>query len=249
MGNSPPSSPRGNSKRDHPPPVQYANTSAPVQGQVVAPPTYDDCVGTTTKLQKDGAWAPRRSIPNTSPVPYHEPRAGKFPEGILFVLGTDMRREQYLNPLSRGRCEVKASSVQVGMLGTLVEHEVGYFSTADDPSPWIQVSFQVGVSVYPDHYVLGGCDVGHRDDMMRSWMLEGSMDGSDWEVLRQHQNEECFVDADRFRGPKGWQCFSLPPRGPFRHFRVTHTGTTANGGHEMLVSAFEVFGHIHVEEE
>eukprot|EP00656_Telonema_subtile_P000545 TRINITY_DN10251_c0_g1_i6.p1 TRINITY_DN10251_c0_g1~~TRINITY_DN10251_c0_g1_i6.p1 ORF type:complete len:163 (-),score=27.03 TRINITY_DN10251_c0_g1_i6:101-589(-) len=158
-----------------------------------------------------------------------------------------MNKEAYFNPLSRGRCLVTASSVQVGILPTLVENSVGYFTTQEEPQPWFQVRLNVTHKFYPDHYVLGGSETGHRDDMMRSWALEGSMDGEAWELLREHREEQCFTDAEQFCGPKGWQCFSLPPTGPFRYFRIRHTGVTLGGNHALLASGFELFGHLVVD--
>jgi hypothetical protein len=215
---------------------------------------YSEFEGSTQSLQNKHDVPPppplpRKDIPQGAiPVLFETPPSGKYPRGVFHVLGTDMHSESYFNPLSRNSCSVNASSVQVGILATLVENAVGYFSTEDEHSPWFEVSLGPLMRLYPDHYVIGGSETGHRDDMMRDWILEGSLDGETGELIREHRDEQCFVDTQGPCGPKGWQCFSLPPSGPYRHFRLKHTGVTISGSRAMQCSAFEVFGHLVVEE-
>eukprot|EP00656_Telonema_subtile_P000544 TRINITY_DN10251_c0_g1_i5.p1 TRINITY_DN10251_c0_g1~~TRINITY_DN10251_c0_g1_i5.p1 ORF type:complete len:259 (-),score=25.86 TRINITY_DN10251_c0_g1_i5:108-884(-) len=141
-----------------PPPV--------VDGYPIAPPSYDACSGSTQAPEKNDT-LPRKDIPGGIPVLFDQPSGGSHPKGLFHFLGTDMNKEAYFNPLSRGRCLVTASSVQVGILPTLVENSVGYFTTQEEPQPWFQVRLNVTHKFYPDHYVLGGSETGHRDDMMR----------------------------------------------------------------------------------
>merc|ERR1711977_97229 len=227
---------------------RHSNNSTPaavVQGYPSAPPPYSDDLDSKAELPP----LPRKDIPkNAVPVPFEHPTGGSHPKGVLYLLGTDGGKSNYLNPLARGKCEVFSSSVEVGILATLVENAVGYFSTNDEACPWFQVSLGVNHQVYPEHYVLGGCETGHRDDMMRSWKLEASLDGENWDLLTQHASEEYFTDSGRYCGPKGWHCFRVPPSGPYRHFRLSHTGTTISGSRSLLASGFEVFGHLATEE-
>merc|ERR1712086_289128 len=82
-----------------------------------------------------------------------------------------------------------------------------------------------------------------RDDPDFTWEKVKDYEQK-WDVLSAHQMDPSFVDADRSCGPKGWRCFPLPSAGPYRYFRVRHTGTTIGGSRAMAFSGFELFGYL-----
>jgi len=202
-----------------------------------APPPY--CSDGSLTAKEGLPPLPRKDVPKGAiSIPFvHSGR--DHPKGIMHWLGTDGLQSSYLNPLSRGKCEVTASSIDVGILPTLVANDVGIFSTSDADRPWFMVSLDVGLAVYVDHYVLGGSETGRADDMMRDWVLEGSNNAEQWHLLRQHTADPVFLNA-----PNGWECFAVAPAEGYRHFRISHTGVTLSGSRSLLASGFELFGHL-----
>jgi len=245
MGNEPSNQTNDTAKREQDVPVATVVPGHPAS----APPAYqvvEPCLGSTHSLQKADNPPPRSDIPPTAlPVHFENPsKRDAYPKGILYQLGAEGGKCAYNNPHAARKCEVTTSTVDIGIKDALVDNCVGIFVTQDEPSSWFQVSLRVTYRVYPEHYVIGGNETAHRDDMPQSWVLEASNDEQKWDVLSAHQMDPSFVDADRSCGPKGWRCFPLPSAGPYRYFRVRHTGTTIGGSRAMAFSGFELFGYL-----
>ncbi|EKX55149.1 hypothetical protein GUITHDRAFT_51957, partial [Guillardia theta CCMP2712] len=103
---------------------------------------------------------------------------------------------------------------------------------------WICIDFGTAISVSPTHYSLrhGRID---REDMLRSWNLEGSLDMSCWHILSQHVNDETL------RRPMQLETFDvkLPQLGnTYRYLRLVMTGKNSSGNHSLSVSGLEVYG-------
>merc|ERR1711865_534795 len=218
-----------------------------------APPAYqtvEPCMGSASmNTTKAPPPPPRKDIPASAiPIQFSPPTKDRYPKGILYQLGTEGGKSSYSNPNAARKCEVSSSNVETGILNAIVENCVGTFVTQDEPNTWLQVSLGITFQAYPEHYVIGGDETGHRDDMPQSWVLEASNDQLSWHLLREHTMDPSFTDADHYCGPKGWQCYPLPPTGPFRHFRIRHTGSTAAGSGALSFSGFELFGHLVIHE-
>jgi hypothetical protein len=83
--------------------------------------------------------------------------------------------------------------------------------------------------VYPTHYTIRTCD-------LKSWVVEGSLDGDNWtEIDRQTDNQD-FKD--------GWNKVSFTVSKPVesRFIRLTLTDKTHHGRDSLYLAAVEFFG-------
>merc|ERR1712194_732584 len=53
---------------------------------------------------------------------------------------------------------------------------------------WASIEFVGDVMVKPTKYTLSHSS-GHSNDYLRSWVFEGSRDGAQWTVFREHSND------------------------------------------------------------
>jgi BTB/POZ domain len=137
----------------------------------------------------------------------HEYVADFDQRGILYHIGTEDGTAPWQNPHLKRRVQVIASSIAVGEQHELLNRgDVALLNelwTRDVPASWFTIDFGFALSqgpsrddkprtyyaVSPTAYSLrhGG---NYRADLLRSWDLQASQDGSTWTVLRRHRGEE-----------------------------------------------------------
>jgi hypothetical protein len=102
-----------------------------------------------------------------------------------------------------------------------------FFST-NEPNQWVMWDFHKR-RVRSTHYTI-------YSSLMKSWMVEGSLDGRVWtELDRQTDNED-------FKCGLGTASFAVSNSAECRFIRLTQTGKN-HGDHDFLdVYAFEFFG-------
>jgi hypothetical protein len=90
--------------------------------------------------------------------------------------------------------------------------------------PWICWDFRE-MRICPTHYAI-------RADYLKSWVVEGSLDGSSWtEIDRTAQDFR--VPGMSFRVSNGTEC---------RFIRLTQTGDAFNSNDFVTIIAVEFFG-------
>merc|ERR1712228_717481 len=60
-----------------------------------------------------------------------------------------------------------------------------------EPHPWFVVDFGDKMSVRPTHYSLE--HAASHFGLMRGWNFEGSQDGENWVILKQHLNDNSLA--------------------------------------------------------
>eukprot|EP00960_Hanusia_phi_P073709 768070-Hanusia_phi.AAC.4 len=186
-------------------------------------------------------------------VPYLRDESGRRSRGIFHWISTNGFQHDWVNPCEPERFRhlrlslLLADNVTLtsGQLGELVKLGTQFdqcmpMSTDDVAGAWIVIDFGTAISVSPTHYSLrhGRID---REDMLRSWNLEGSQDLSNWHILSQHINDETI------RRPMQLETFEvkLPQLGnTYRYLRLVMTGRNSSGNHSLSVSGLEVYGRI-----
>jgi hypothetical protein len=103
-----------------------------------------------------------------------------------------------------------------------------YFSSNDRPCEWICWNFGqklIGLT----HYTIKALG-------LKSWVLEGSMDGASWMATDWQMDRHDFDDA--------WNAASFPASvpGEFRFIRLTQTDTAHKGENLLALHALEFFG-------
>jgi hypothetical protein len=98
-----------------------------------------------------------------------------------------------------------------------------------DPRQWVCRDFHERF-IRPTHYTIWAW-------ILNSWVAEGSLDGNSWtEIDRQPSRGIC---RSLFEDPLS---FAVPNPAEFRFIRLTHTGETGRGRHELSLYAAEFFG-------
>lgn len=79
--------------------------------------------------------------------------------------------------------------------------------------------------------------VTYDTEALRNWKLEGSVNGSQWDLLRLHTNDKALA----LKGATA--TWPLQPAGRFyRMFRLMQTGPNSNNNFYMCCSGFEAYG-------
>ena len=121
--------------------------------------------------------------------------------GVIYHLATaGGTRPEWTNPHDAGVVTVSFSSdggtgVQL-FVGNKVPEAGDHCHTANQPSSWMCVSLN-GKRVVPSGYVLSTCGhgIGGGGYLLRTWRLEGSMDGTAWTTLREHPDDGTLTQA------------------------------------------------------
>jgi hypothetical protein len=118
----------------------------------------------------------------------------------------------------------------------VVDHGTkGFFSSKEERNAYIQFDFK-DKRISPTFYTLQSRDLleGHH---MKSWVLQGSVDGESWVLLDEHE------DSTDFHGKAfATVTYLVETTEEFRILRVAQMGVTTYGTHYLQMSAFEVFG-------
>ena len=165
--------------------------------------------------------------------------------GILHHIGTRGGTAAYRNPHELG--EVVSSCSSPGYrakVDVFVQHAhaTPVFSyTSNTPQSWMAVDLGEGRSLVVDHYCLRADehDASHK---LRSWELQGSLDGQTWQTLRAHQNDTSLplqaMSTAAWSVDAGAQAF--------RHFRIYQTGANSSVGtpsaHHLMCAGIELYG-------
>ena len=172
--------------------------------------------------------------------------------GILFHIGTRGKTAPWQNPAlmgpDQGGIAVTRSSECVGKASDAAGRSPCDSYTHNFPGSWWQFDFGAARRVLPTHYTLR-----HSNNpdcaqyVLRSWRLEGSLDGAQWAPLDSHAD-----DAALAAQPDAHHTFAVAtpdggghPQGQpggWRFLRVLMTGPSPNGNHHLMLSGFEVYG-------
>jgi E3 ubiquitin-protein ligase HECTD1 len=102
------------------------------------------------------------------------------------------------------------------------------FRSQDEPGQWICWDFGE-LRVRPTHYTI-------RAYSLKSWVVEGSLDGSSWtEIDRQTDNQD-------FKDHANTASFAVSNPSDFRFIRLTQTDKNHMGADDLYLVAVEFFG-------
>ena len=168
--------------------------------------------------------------------------------GVLHLLGTRGRTVPYTNPQTTGRVIVTVSSLLAGPynldgVGGFIDHArptaqnqngnwtnnaAGSFVVVQLPLPLVATEYTVR----------HGNSAGYA---LRNWNLEGSNDGVDWVVLRQHVNDTTLTVAEYSTAT--WDV-NNPDRLAFSRFRIITTGFDSSGTQYLSMAGLELYGRV-----
>jgi hypothetical protein len=101
------------------------------------------------------------------------------------------------------------------------------FGSKYEPDQWICWDFRER-RVSPIQYTIW-------TQSLKSWVLEGSVNGVDWVEIDQHTDEQMFKSAQK-------ASFPVAARVECRYIRLTQTGKNHNNGNFLSLRGVEFFG-------
>jgi hypothetical protein len=111
-----------------------------------------------------------------------------------------------------------------------------YFCTNIEVNSWICYDFK-NMRIKPTHYSIRS----RRDSNsyhLRSWTLEGSMDGQSWQELDRRENNTALNSQG------ATATFSISQSSEIEMVRLRQLSQNSNGTHQLVVNALELFGII-----
>ena len=164
--------------------------------------------------------------------------------GVLYWLGTNGRTTGYTNPHTSRK--VVVSSTPQGFEPSTIEWFIGHAIPPGESNQGYMytqnvagafVSVQLPAPMVITRYTLRH-DAHGGSRVLRNWNFEGSTDGVEWVLLRQHVNDTSL--AEQKHSTASWD---VNPNGlAFSHFRVIMTGAKASGSNHLMMAGLELYG-------
>lgn len=137
----------------------------------------------------------------------------------------------------------KRSSDAHGHAMDIFNHSTGTHSgTENKEHSWWQIDLGEDVLVFPNHYALRH---GSQNGLaaISNWKLEGSRDGNNWKVLREHKNERGWCKKRQAVYPFYTGSWAIEgPIDAVRYLRIYQTGKNSAGDYALYLSGIEVYG-------
>uniref|UniRef100_A0A0D9ZXR9 BTB domain-containing protein n=1 Tax=Oryza glumipatula TaxID=40148 RepID=A0A0D9ZXR9_9ORYZ len=140
--------------------------------------------------------------------------------GVIYYAGTSFGKHQWINPVLAKNITVTASSPN---------------SRYTDPKALVSKNYQLMCNYYTV-----------RQDgsatFMRSWVLQGSMDGRSWTSLHVHEDDQTICQPGQFAS---WPITGQTALLPFRFFRVmlTAPATGVSNTWNLCICFLELYGY------
>ncbi|KAJ6708628.1 hypothetical protein OIU74_009853 [Salix koriyanagi] len=169
--------------------------------------------------------------------------------GVLYFAGTSYGKHQWINPILTKRITITASSPPSRYTDpkALVSRTYQGTSFAGPRMEGGHIHAWWMIDIGQDHQLMCNHYTLRQDGsraFIRSWNLQGSLDGKTWTNLRVHENDQTICKAGQFAS---WPITGPQALLPFRFFRVVLTGPTtdASNPHNLCICFLELYGYFH----
>jgi hypothetical protein len=95
-----------------------------------------------------------------------------------------------------------------------------------------------GRRIVPTHYAIRTYAGNHGSNHLKSWLIEASTDGDNWQEVDRRENN------DDLNGAYAALVFPVARGRPCRFIRLVNVGRNHFGYDCLMVTAWEVFGHL-----
>ncbi|RCV19754.1 hypothetical protein SETIT_4G001000v2 [Setaria italica] len=170
--------------------------------------------------------------------------------GVIYYAGTSFGKHQWMNPVLAKNITVVASSPNSRHTDPKALVSKNYQGTCF-AGPCIEDGKKISwwmVDIGQDHQLMCNYYTVRQDGsttFMRSWVLQGSMDGRNWTSLRVHEEDATICHPGQFAS---WPVVGPPALLPFRFFRVALTGPAAGGSvsnaWNLCICFLELYGYL-----
>jgi hypothetical protein len=178
--------------------------------------------------------APRTQFPFTS----DPPKSGKMPAGGVIA---HLTAKYGGNLHDNGAVEITASSVGHSDCTPRNAADLGnkdsYFCSDDKPGQWISWDFKA-LRIEPTHYTIQTYDGDPNYYHLKSWVVEGSDDGTSWTEIDRRKNNSNLT------AKLAVKTFAVVRSGSFCRIRLRQNGRNHSRNNCLILTAFEVFGAV-----
>lgn len=159
--------------------------------------------------------------------------------GVLYFLGTQMGQKNWMNPAEQNLIKIYPSSLAPNSepATAVAGREAVRCVTRNIPNSFFIIDLKTA-SVIPNYYSLrhySSWDV----EALRHWVIEGSVDGKKFTILRNHVDDETLRQKGQVAA---WKIDSSQQR--YRLFRIRQTGLNSNKHNYLALSGFEIYGQL-----
>ncbi|XP_062227782.1 BTB/POZ domain-containing protein At2g30600 isoform X2 [Phragmites australis] len=167
--------------------------------------------------------------------------------GVIYYAGTSFGKHQWMNPVLAKNITVMASSPNCRYTDPKALVSKNYQGTCF-AGPCIEEGKKRSwwmVDIGQDHQLMCNYYTVRQDGsttFMRSWVLQGSMDGWSWTNLRVHEDDQTICQPGQFAS---WPIPGPPALLPFRFFRVALMGPAAGVSNtwNLCICFLELYGY------
>ena len=158
--------------------------------------------------------------------------------GIIYYLGSQGGTAAWTNPADLGAVEITSTELATNSLSTasFIGREVVRCVTRNVASAFFCVDLKTH-TVRPTKYTLRHYS-SWDTEALRNWRFEASLDGSSWQLLREHSADTALNG----RGSSSTWDIPTSVSGAFRYFRILQTGPNSNQNLYLACSGFELYG-------
>eukprot|EP01083_Nonionella_stella_P268453 907534_1 len=123
-------------------------------------------------------------------IPLYEYKSDFDTNGIVYGIGTQYGQTEWSNPAKQNLITLKSSEwghyCDIKDVLSRTKVEKGCCSWCNEHS-WISIDFGSKKKIKPSRYTLRHHAI--PDNYLRNWHFEASNDGTNWNVLREHEND------------------------------------------------------------
>eukprot|EP01084_Bolivina_argentea_P002828 5246_1 len=166
--------------------------------------------------------------------------------GIIYHIGSNRGQRAFANPVNAGFIKISSSGWACpagwgfGKIEDILERKKDLFYCCSDfyvAKPWFIIDFEANVKIKPTKYTLrhdkylGNC--------LRNWQFSGSNDGKNWNVLKQHHNDNSLnkvFESDTWNVNGCNECYQM--------FRIYMTTRNNSKKWNLCCSGFEIYGYL-----
>jgi len=166
-------------------------------------------------------------------------------KGILYWLGTNKGKENWLNPVDRGLVRVYQSSLAKDShpAKSICGRDLVRCVTAPKKSSWFMIDL-LNVQIIPTHYTIKHYS-SFDTECLRNWRLEGSSNSTNglngnWITLMTHNNDQ---NLNCKGATHTWQLPQINNEA-YSKFRIFQFGVNSNQHHYLACSGFELYGTV-----
>ncbi|CAD5227639.1 unnamed protein product [Bursaphelenchus xylophilus] len=166
--------------------------------------------------------------------------------GLIWYIGTNgTTQSEWINPAAVGVLHITStdgSKLPYGCYEDILSRDVNPLNCHTSDNKDIAITIDLGVVFKPSAYTLRHAR-GYGKSALRTWDLEGSLDGKGFVLLSRHENDTSLNDAgstSTFFIPENEQISKV------RYLRLRQRGPNASGvTHYISLSGFEVYGTVY----